>query len=107
MEESGRRRAGRRFRVTGISRNAGFPLGLEEQDLVDAFERMAQTRLLRWALEGDRLELEAEAAGEPSVWEGITFLWLAAAFDWEVKEASPAANPQMPGGRKWRRSQRA
>lgn len=91
MEESGRRRAKRRFRVTGVSRTRGLPFRLDEQDLVDAFERMAHTRLLRWALEGGRLELEVEAAGEPPVWEGIGFLWLAAAFDWEVGEASRAA----------------
>lgn len=91
MVKSGRRRAGKRFRVTGISRNGGPPLCPGEQDLVDAFERMAHARLLRWALEDHRLELEAEAAGEPQVWEGIGFLWLAPAFEWEVQEASPAA----------------
>lgn len=81
-----------RFRVRGTPRG-GVGVLLDKEDLVDAFERLAQARLLGWTLEGGALTVDVAAAGEPRVWEGITFVWAAKSFDWDVVPCGPDRPP--------------
>lgn len=85
-----------RFLVWGAARGAPAAR-LNEQDLRDAFERRAGTRLLAWAIGDRNIRLELVANDEPPVWEGIGYLWAATAFHWEVTRPNPGAAQPLAG----------